>query len=1232
MLMTSREADGKAEPLRRESRPLNLVAIGASAGGISALRVFFEEVPEQSGIAFVVVMHLSPEHESQLAEVLQPSVRVPVRQVRDRTRLEPDHVYVIPPDRSMALTDGHLELSDFEEPRGRRTPIDTFFRTVAEIHPDGVGVLLSGSGTDGVAGLKAIKELGGITMAQHPDEAEYDTMPRAAVSSGMVDFVLPARDLGKRVVELRSSGRVWVPPADEDTLEEADARRLRQILTQLQVRTGHDFTGFKKSTVLRRVGRRMQVTGSADLGEYLEHLERNGAEAPALLKDLLISVTSFFRDPEAFETLNRTVVPALFSQAVDGDVRVWVAGCATGEEAYGIAMLLAEHAETLADPPPFQVFATDLDVEALAFAREGVYPDAVAADVGEERIRRFFTREGTFVRVRRELRERILFSPHDLLRDPPFSRLHLLTCRNLLIYLEKGLQERVVSLFRYALRPAGFLFLGSSEGVPDHAGFRVCDREQRIYQRAREVGTDTRLPDLPLRGAAASRSRQWPRGAGPQQAAGDADLHRRALEEHAPPSVLVDRDHTIIHVSESASRYLRFAAGSPSANLLKAALPALRAELRAALFQALEKDAPCRTRMVPITVDGDERQVQAYVAPARVTEDGPMALVVFLEEAAREVPPEGAVEGAADRPDGAEAELAAARERLQEMVETSEWRQEELRASNEELQSINEEYKSTLEELETSKEELQSINEELKTVNDELRLKVDELGHANDDLRNLMAATEIATLFLDRRLRVQRFTPALRHIFNILPTDEGRPLDHLTHKLDYPGLVQDCETVLETLDPVEREVSNGGGHAWLARVTPYRTSEDEIRGVVCTFTDVTRIREAQDHVRRSEERFRALVEATAEIVWTAAPDGTVVEDSPSWRAFTGQIAKERQGLGWIAAIHSEDRDRAAADWRAAVEGQALLETEFRLRHAGTRTWRVMAARGIPVLNLDGSVREWVCMSSDITERKQAEEALRLAKEAAERAAEAKSQFLAIMSHELRTPLTAVIGIADLMETEVVGPMNDLQRKHLSRITASAWHLVSIIDEVLTYSQADAGRTQVRLGTTDIAGITGEVAGMLEFTAREKDVALEVEGVDRPVFAFSDAGKIRQILTNLVGNAIKFTDRGTVRVSVTETEGKVQVRITDTGPGIKSEMVEAVFEPFFQGDNSSTREKGGAGLGLAVSRRLARLLGGDVHLETVPGDGSTFTLHVPLEPGPEILRSVGSGSERAPLRR
>jgi PAS domain S-box-containing protein len=414
-------------------------------------------------------------------------------------------------------------------------------------------------------------------------------------------------------------------------------------------------------------------------------------------------------------------------------------------------------------------------------------------------------------------------------------------------------------------------------------------------------------------------------------------------------------------------------------------------------------------------------------------------------------------------------------------------------------------------------------------------------------------------------------------------------------------------------------VENGGGHAWLARIIPYRTQEDRIRGVVCTFTDVTRIREAQRHVRQQEERFRALIDATAEIVWTTDPEGNVVEDSPSWREFTGQTLDQWLDGEWIDAVHPEDRAETGEQWRACIRDQTSFETEFRLRHgtsdSDSEQWRVVSARAVPVLDPDGSVREWVGMNSDITERKEAEAALRQAKKAAEQAAEAKSQFLATMSHELRTPLTAVIGIADLLETDVVGYSTEPQKKHLEQIKTSAWHLVSIIEEVLTFSRLEAGRTDVRRGTVNLASIARDVMAMVSYPAKKKGVDLRLEGADQPVYVFSDAGKIRQILTNLVGNAVKFTDEGQVTLRLLESDDHVEVHVQDTGPGIAARHRDAVFEPFVQADSSATREKGGVGLGLAVSRRLARLLDGDIELETQPGEGTTFRFTLPAEPQP-----------------
>jgi two-component system, chemotaxis family, CheB/CheR fusion protein len=1215
-----RDADvaesGAVAGSREQQPPPGLVGIGASAGGIRALVAFFSSVPEQSGIAYVVVMHLSPGYDSHLAEVLQSHVRIPVRQVRERTRLEADHVYVIPPDRSMKVTDGHLQVTPFEEERERRAPIDIFFRTLASTHPEGVGVLLSGSGTDGVVGLKSIKESGGVILAQKPDEAEYDSMPKAAVATGLVDFVLPAAELGAKVVQLRSAGGSWLLPEPETEIDEDTEAVVRRILAQLRSATGHDFSGYKRSTVLRRIGRRMHISQADDLAAYLLLLRASPAESQALLKDLLISVTSFFRDPDAFVALDRDVITRLVGERDDELIRVWVPGCATGEEAYSIAMLLLEHAAARKYAPRIQVFATDLDGDAIAYAREGLYPGVNAADLTDERLRRFFRQEGLDYRVRRELREIVLFSPHDLLRDPPFSRIDLVTCRNLLIYLERDLQERVLGLFRYALRSDGYLFLGSSEGVSEGMpGFRALDKKHRIYQRvAAPRGAAERPPQLPL--AAESWQRTSPHympHAGMRRPGSDAELHRQALEVHAPPSILVDGGHGILHVSESASRYLQFPAGTPTADLHRAVRPELRLELRSALHHAFEKRESTLTGWLPLVVAGQERRVQLHVQPVSLFDDTPLALVVFLEAPLRELegnetdPPEA---GTQQRLADTEADLDTTRERLQHLIDVSEERHEELRASNEELQSINEEYKSTLEELETSKEELQSVNEELKTVNDELQSKVEQLSRANDDIRNLMAATEIGTLFLDAELRIRRFTRALSAIFNIMPVDEGRPLAHLTHGLVYPEFQRHCREVLDTLQPVEREVRDAGGRHWLTRIMPYSSDTDPIDGVVVTFTDVTRLGEARERLRASEERFRALVTATAEIVWTMDAAGRAVEDAPAWRDFTGQSQDEWSGRGWLDAVHPADRARVEELWTETVRAERPLEAELRLHHAPSDSWRVTAMRAVPVHDADGSVREWVGMVTDITHRKAAEAALLAAKDAAEQAARARSQFLATMSHELRTPMTGVIGTTDLLLTGIPGPITPRQQEHLERITASAWHLVAIIDEVLTYSRTEAGRETASMMQTDLAAIAQEVVDLTQVEAAACGLDLRYTGPDEPLHAVTDPGKFRQIVMNLLGNAVKFTDAGTVELVLDADEHAVELRVHDTGCGIPPDRIEEMFEPFVQFDGSTTRTKGGTGLGLTVARRLARLMGGDVTGVSEPGVGSTFTMRLP----------------------
>jgi two-component system CheB/CheR fusion protein len=696
----------------REAKPdptkPTIVTIGASAGGVTALQRFFEVLPEQTGAAFVVVVHLDPDHRSELPQILAGRTRMPVIQVNRTEKLEADHVYVIPPDRRVELIDHEISPTEFEEPRGRRAPIDGFLRS-ATVTGDGFAIILSGAGSDGAIGVRAVKEAGGIILVQDPQEAQYSSMPRSAIASGVADFILPVRDLAAQLVELIRIKRTVKHPEEP----EVDEELLRRVLTHLRVRTGHDFSKYKRSTMLRRLARRMQVTRTENLSEYYEALRESADEAQALLSDLLISVTTFFRDHDAFEELATQVLPGLFEgRELDATIRIWVSGCATGEEAYSIAMLMQEEAAKHELRPPIQMFGSDLDTRALAVAREGRYPASIEADVSEDRLRRFFIREGDGYRVRQEVRDTILFAVHDLLKDPPFSHVDLICCRNVLIYLDRDLQDQVCSTFHYALNPGGFLMLGASETADNPPGlFRTIDRNARIYKSIMQAGDKPRL--LPrLLGPVTIRDQTAlvGRHVSPSVALSEAALHRRVLEKVAPPSILVDDMHRVIHLSENAGRYLQPSGGSLSGDVVDLSRPELRFELRSAMHRFFEQRQPTLSLPIMVRFNGAPHRVHLQVAGVTDATEAPRALVMFIEGEAIDASllsaeAEQATNEVVRR---LRQELDLTQSRLRTVREESDAANEELRASNEELQSINEEYRSTAEELETSKEELQS--------------------------------------------------------------------------------------------------------------------------------------------------------------------------------------------------------------------------------------------------------------------------------------------------------------------------------------------------------------------------------------------------------------------------------------------------------------------------------------------------------------------------------------------
>jgi two-component system, chemotaxis family, CheB/CheR fusion protein len=989
------EADASPEEANR--RPV-IVTIGASAGGVSALQSFFAAFPPQSGAAFVVIVHLDPEHRSELANILGLRTRMKVVQVETREQLLADHVYVISPNRRLQMVDHEILASEFDAPRGQRAPIDLFFRSVAERLGDGFAIILSGAGSDGALGVRAAKEAGGIILVQDPNEAEYASMPRAAIATGVADFVLPVRDIAKRLVDLiRVKESIAVPD-----LRNIDEELLRRILAHLRVRTGNDFSGYKRTTVLRRIARRMQVVRADNLLEYYGTLRDNQDEAQALLGDLLISVTTFFRDSEAFEALAREVIPRLFQdRALDETIRVWICGSATGEEAYSFAILLIEEAARHQLRPQIQIFASDLDARALASAREGRFPIAIEADVNEERLRRFFVREGDHWRVRQEVRDLVLFAVHDLLKDPPFSHVDLISCRNVLIYLDRELQEQVISTFHYALNLRGFLFLGASETAENPSGlFRSANRSARIYESTATAGKARLLPRLlgPVR--VREQAMQLGRTMSPTIALGEAAMHRRAIEQVAPPSIMVDESHRIIHLSENAGRFLLPSGGPLSGDAVDLVRPELRFELRSALNRAFDRREA--TLSLPILVRFNGAPHRVHLLVKCVQEVGAAeprtAIVIFMEGEAVEDPLVNLERPATDETvRRLTQELELTQTRLRTVREESDAANEELRAANEELQSINEEYRSTSEELETSKEELQSINEELQTVNTELKLKLEAISRTHSDLQNLIAATDIGTLFLDPGLRIKRFTDRVTELFSVTQTDEGRPITDFAHRLEYDHLVKDARIVLADLAPVRREIKSRNGRWYDMRLRPYRTVDDKIDGVVITFVDISERHQVEQALRDSESRLaqaKQLVDLSRAPIFVWDFDGGIVDWNRGSEELYGYSREEAIGQRKEQLLRTSVPGSSFGDLRAKLRQDGSWAGE--LRHV-TKAGRELTVETRLQLETFGGRRLVLESTRDVTERRDWERRQRL--------------LMGELSHRVRNILAVIQAIA-----------------------------------------------------------------------------------------------------------------------------------------------------------------------------------------------------------------------------
>ncbi len=1161
---------------RAAKAPQRVVGIGASAGGLDALAQLVTQLPRDSGLAFVVLQHLPPTQRGQLTAILAKTSSIPVIDIASGDRVRSDHVHIVPPGVTARLARGALVLK--AAPRGTRPhlPIDALLASLAQTLGDAaIGVVLSGTGHDGTEGLRAVHDAGGLTFAQDPATAQFDEMPRSAIAAGVVEAVLSppqiATELGEiaRLVGPRAASRKQPSP-------------LEVVLQLLRATSGIDFTSYKRSTIERRLARRLVKLRLGSLEDYATYLEANPSEGTELYEDLLIHVTEFFRDRPTLDRLVTRVLPEMIhSKAADAPIRVWVPGCATGEEVYSLAMLVLE---LVGDRTPVQLFGTDLSERAIEVARAGRYPASITAQVGPERLARFFTADGAGFRIKPSVRERCVFVRHDLIADPPFSKLDLVSCRNVLIYLGPALQQRVIPMFHYALDQPGYLILGRAESITgfDHL-FARLEPDAPLF--ARETGraavsfqTGKQLTRTVARGTEATRTTLDVQ----------RDVDHILLLRYAPACVLVDENFDVVQFRGRTGPYLEPPAGQPQLSIVKMARDGLGADLRLALQRAQKSGGPIRKENVEVTDGKTARLVNLEVVPLRGAAQARRYFLVMFEDARTlAAKPVRGRKRPSERAETARLrqELTATKEYLQSIVAQHLATSEDLEVANEELQSTNEELHSSNEELQTAKEELQSTNEELETVNEQLQRGNEELRQANDDLVNVLASVDLAIIIVDAQRRIRRFTPHARHLIGMLPSDLGRPISDLQTKVQIPELDATIAAVIDTLEMAEAEIPHVDGTWYRMKISPYRTAGQNVSGAVITFVDITVLRTARDLAR-------TIVDAVTSPV--AVLDEHLVVESTN-AAFRTLVAADPTGQPMLGIGTWQASSLAASLAHAATDGVAFSGLEVTLANVDGGA-RALLVAGHRILAPDRQPRVLVGIE-DVT-------AHRLAQQE-------RDAFLDAVSHELRSPVSAILLWAQVLRT--LPPDDPRHAEGLDTIEESAHAEAQLVDDLLDLAQL---RSHAELHSTiepiDPAKILADTVDASRGAANAKDITLEASLGAGPQVP-GDARRLHRIARNLMSNAIKFTPvGGRIWVSLVNAAGSVELMVRDSGHGIPPSFVERMFEPFAQADRSKTRAQAGLGIGLALVRNLVDAARGTISVDGGGnGRGATFTVRLPV---------------------
>ncbi|MGB5963381.1 MAG: chemotaxis protein CheB [Coleofasciculaceae cyanobacterium] len=1210
-----------------------IVAIGSSAGGLEPCSQILSKLPTDTGMAFVVVQHLAPAHKSMLSEIFARATQMPVLQVEDNTIVEPNHVYVIPPNFKMTIAQGVLKLTPREQVRGIFMSVDAFFISLAaERGNKAIAVILSGGDSDGARGIEEIKAAGGITFAQCQDTAKVDSMPNTAVATGQVDFILCPEDIAKELIKISRHPYITRSNPIQIIEEQPEENAFSNIFALLKAATGVDFTNYKQTTLKRRIARRMALYKIEKLSTYVQYLQNNSEEVTALYHDVLINVTSFFRDSEAFEALRSKVFPVIVKDKTPTTpVRVWVAGCSTGEEAYSIAICLQEFLAEQAIKVPVQIYATDLSDTVIEKARTGIYKHNQLVDVSPQRLQRFFMQVESGYQISKTIREQCVFARQNLIGDPPFSRLDLITCRNVLIYLGANLQKKLLPVFHYGLKPTGFLMLGTSETVGDFLDlFNLVDKKSKIYSR--------KLVSAPLN-VDLFASNYSPQIISPQvslsdEAQDDFDLQKEAdrivLSQFAPVGVIINSDLDIVQFRGKTSTYLEPAPGRASLNLLKMAKPELRLELRTALQQAKKQETAISKTDIFIKEGDRVKQVQIDVILIKTaTGIEGNYLVLFKEISSTSQKSSALSEGQTSDQEVARLrqELAATKEHLQSIIEEQQATNQDLRAANEEILSSNEELQSTNEELETAKEEIQAANEELNTINDELYRRNIESTHVSNDLQNLLSSINIPILMLEGDLRIRRFTPLAQSILKLIPTDVGRPFGDINHNLSVADLEAQIIEVISTLTVKVQEVQDQTGHWYDLRIRPYRTIDNKIDGAVLILVDIDALKRSAEQLLASRNYAETIVETMQEALVVMDTNLQVIRANRSFYEMfqTTPAATEQRliyelGNGqWnIEGLRSQFEEILPAQSEMQVQD---FEVEYNFEQIGRKIMLLNAKK-----LLQANSEEMILLTiKDITQARQLQAELtqllaqeQSARTAAEAANLAKDEFLSMLSHELRNPLNSLLGWAQLLNRPNIEPARITQG--LESIKRSALTQSKLIEDLLDISRITSGKLRLNVYPISLAQIITAALQVIQVSADAKQIQIESNLDLTPHQILGDLERIQQILSNLLSNAIKFTPSdGRVSVTLTYTDSLAQIQVSDTGIGISAEFLPHIFERFRQADGSPTRSNTGLGLGLTIVRHLIELHGGTIEAESSgTGQGSSFIVKLPLKSNLEAV--------------